>query len=73
VLLRTKDVLQKTGISRQILYRYITAGLIQEASVTATGRRLFSPDVIKKIELIQSVHRSGYTLRDIKDIFFRRR
>ena len=30
MLLKTKDVLKETGISRQMLYRYITAGLIRE-------------------------------------------
>ena len=67
--LRTKEVLEKTGISRQMLYRYITAGLIREEKVTPTGRRVFAPDVIKKIALIRRVNESGYALRDIKDIF----
>ena len=72
-LLRTKEVLEKTGITRQMLYRYITAGLIEEAERTKTGRLLFSPDVVKRIELIRRVNSGGYPLREIKDIFFRRR
>ncbi len=70
--LRTKEVLDRTGISRQMLYRYITAGLIREQEVTPAGRRLFAPDVIKKIEIIRLVNESGYALRDIKEIFFDR-
>jgi DNA-binding transcriptional MerR regulator len=73
MLLRTKEVLREAGISRQMLYRYITAGLIRESVVTDTGRRLFSPDVIKEIQLIRRINESGYPLRDIRDIFFRRR
>lgn len=72
MLLRTKDVLEQTGISRQMLYRYITAGLIEESEVTPTGRRLFSPEVVTKIQLIRSTNDGDYTLRDIRDIFFRR-
>ena len=72
MLLRTKDVLSLTGISRQMLYRYITAGLIEEETVTSTGRRLFSPDVVKRIALIRRVNDRDYTLRDIREIFFRR-
>ena len=68
--LRTKEVLELTGISRQMLYRYITAGLIREEEVTATGRRVFASDVVKKIEIIRRINESGYALRDIKDIFF---
>jgi DNA-binding transcriptional MerR regulator len=55
-----------------MLYRYITAGLIKEKAMTPTGRRLFAPDVIKRIELIRLVNDSGYALREIREIFFRR-
>lgn len=72
VALRTKDVLRLTGISRQTLYRYITAGLVTEAERTAAGRRLFSADVVKRIALIRSINESGYALREIKEIFMRR-
>jgi DNA-binding transcriptional MerR regulator len=69
--LRTREILEATGITHQILYRYITLGLIQEEKVTGTGQRLFSPRTIGAIHLIQRLNRSGYTLRDIKDIFFK--
>jgi DNA-binding transcriptional MerR regulator len=72
VSLKTKEVLDQTGISRQMLYRYITAGLIREEEVTGSGRRVFADDVIKKIEIIRRLNESGYALRDIKDIFFDR-
>lgn len=72
-LLKTKEVLDQTGISRQMLYRYITAGLIEEAEITPTGRRLFSPEVVKTIELIRQVNESGYALRDIGDIFLKKK
>ncbi|HNS00633.1 MAG TPA: tyrosine--tRNA ligase [Planctomycetota bacterium] len=67
--LRTKEVLARTGISRQMLYRYIMAGLIREEEVTATGRRLFAPDVVEKIRLIRHVNESGYPLKDLKETF----
>ena len=73
MLLRTRDVLKETGISRQMLYRYITAGLIEEEAVTPTGRRLFSPAVVRQIALIRQVNDSGYALREIREIFFRRK
>ena len=70
-LLRTSEVLRRAGISRQVLYRYITLGLIQEAQVTASGQRLFHPRVVRWIELIRSLNDTGYALRDIRDTFFR--
>jgi hypothetical protein len=70
-LIRTSEVLRLTGISHQVLYRYITLGLVEPSSTAESGQRLFHPMVVDLIELIQSLNESGYTLRDIKDIFFK--
>jgi DNA-binding transcriptional MerR regulator len=71
-LLRTAEVLERTGITHQILYRYITLGLIEPASTTEKGLRFFHPNVILLIEIIKSISRDGgYSLRDLKDIFFK--
>jgi len=69
--LKTREILQETGITHQILYRYITLGLIAEEESTKTGQRLFSPYTVGAIRLIQRLNQTGYTLRDIKDIFFK--
>ena len=69
--LRTREILEATGITHQILYRYITLGLIEEARTTQTGQRLFHERTIPAIRLIQRLNQSGYTLRDIKEIFFK--
>lgn len=68
---KTKDILDATGITHQILYRYITLGLIEEAETTEAGQRLFAPKTIAAIRLIQRLNQTGYTLRDIKEIFFK--
>jgi hypothetical protein len=70
-LLRTAEVLEKTRITHQVLYRYITLGLIEPARTTETGVRLFHPDVVHLIEIVKSLNQSGYSLRDMKDIFFK--
>ena len=69
-LLRTAEVLERTGITHQILYRYITLGLIEPALVKESGFRLFHPDVVPLIETIKNLNRR-YSLRDIKEIYFR--
>lgn len=70
-LLRTADVLRATGITHQVLYRYVTLGLIEAADFTPRGQRLFHPNVVTLIEVIKSLNRSGYSLRDMKEIFFK--
>ena len=72
-LYRTAEVLRATGISRQVLYRYITLGFITPAEVTDTGRRLFDESVFGRLELIRELNQSGYTLQEIRETFFRRR
>ena len=69
--LKTKDILRETGITHQVLYRYVTMGLIQEAETGQGGHRMFTPETVGAIKLIQRLNQSGYTLRDIKDIFFK--
>ena len=69
--LKTKDVLEATGITHQILYRYVTLGLVQERQLKDSGHRLFAPETVGAIKLIKRLNQSGYTLRDIKEIFFK--
>jgi hypothetical protein len=69
-LLKTSEILKRTGITHQVLYRYVTVGLIEPALETETGQRFFKPSVVPLIRLIQSCNQSGYTLRDLKDTFF---
>ena len=69
--IRAGEVLKRAGISHQVLYRYVTQGLIQEAGQTKGGQRLYHPRVVYLIERIQGLSNSGYSLRDIKDIFFK--
>jgi DNA-binding transcriptional MerR regulator len=67
--LATGEVLERTGITRQQLYTYLNAGLISEAGRTTGGRLRFRPTVIERVQLIQQLNASGYTLRDIRETF----
>lgn len=68
-LLRTGEVLRRAGISRQVLYRYIQLELVTPAVLTESGRHLFAESVFRQIDMIRSLNDSGYTLRDIREIF----
>ena len=70
-LLKTREVLEATGLTHQVLYRYITLGLIEPAAITETGLRLFHPNIITLIQIIKSLNQSGYSLQHMKEIFFK--
>ncbi len=70
-LLKTGEVLKRSGVSREVFYRYLTMGLIRPARTSAGGHNLFDESVFTRLELIQSLNASGFTLRDIKDIYFK--
>ena len=69
-LLRTAEVLSRAQITHQVLYRYITLGLIEPAQTTPSGLRLFHPKVVALIKVIKDLN-ERYSLRDMKDIFFK--
>jgi DNA-binding transcriptional MerR regulator len=70
-LYKTGEVLKRAGISREVFYRYLTVGLVKPARLSPGGHNLFSESVFRHIKLIQRLNASGFTLRDIKDIYFR--
>ena len=72
-LLKTGEVAGRAGVSRQIIHIYTTMGLIKEERKTPSGYRLFSKNVLKRIEIIRELVRTGYTLRDVKEIFLKQR
>ena len=68
-LLRIGTAAEKAGISRQMLQYYVMVGLIKPAGKSPYGQRLFDQKSISRIKLIRKLNRSGYTLRDIREIF----
>jgi DNA-binding transcriptional MerR regulator len=65
-------VIAQTGITHQVLYRYITLGLIEPVRTTPTGLRYFRPNVVALIGLIRSLTEDRrYSLRELKEIFFK--
>ncbi len=72
-LMKTQEVLERAGISRQMLYLYTTMGMIEPAKKTAAGHGLFDETTLARLKIIRDAVATGYTLRDIKEIFFTRR
>ena len=71
-LVRIGAAAQKAGISRQALQYYVMLGLVKPAGKSPAGQRLFDKESINRIKLIRKLNRSGYTLRDIREIFLAR-
>ena len=59
------------SVTRHVIHMYLTLGLIEPAEQTPSGHNLFDASVFKRLELIERLKKSGYTLRDIKEIFFK--
>jgi len=64
---------EKAGVSRQSLQYYLMVGLLEPTEVSPTGRRLFDGKAIERIRLIKQLNETGYTLRDIRELFLQGR
>ncbi len=71
-LYKTGEILKRSGLSREVFYRYLNIGLIKEAAQTKGGHNLFDESIFARLTLIQQLNQAnGYPLRDIKEIFFK--
>ena len=68
-LMRIGPTAAGAGVSRQTLQYYVLVGLVKPACKSSSGQRLFDKKAIPRIKLIRKLNRSGYTLRDIREIF----
>lgn len=68
-LYKSAEVVKKAAITRQMLYTYTTMGLVEEARKTPTGHKLYAESIFRRLKLIHDLHDSGYTLRDIQELF----
>ena len=67
--LKTSDLIEQSGLTRQMIYEYINFGLIREVKRTEAGHRLFGQHSVTEAKLVHQLSESGYTLRAIRDIF----
>jgi len=70
-LYKIGEVMEKSGLSRQVIHNYTLLGLIRPAEKTAAGHRLYSENVFKRLKLVRELVQSGMTLRDIAQTYFR--
>ncbi len=69
-LMKTSEVLSRSGITRPMLYLYTTMGLVKPVKRTAAGHALYDETVLTHLRIIRTAVETGYTLRDVKEVFF---
>ena len=71
-LMRISQAAQAAGVSKQTVEYYILLGLVKPRKVEGKKGRYFDSLLIKRIQLIRELNETGYTLRDIREIYLRR-
>lgn len=70
--IRISAAAKEAGVSKQTIEYYIMLGLITPRRAKGRPGRYFDPLLIKRIRLIRQLNESGYTLRDIREIYLKR-
>jgi DNA-binding transcriptional MerR regulator len=72
-LLRIGEAARAAGVSRQTVQYYIMVGLLKPIRRPGRRERYFDESLVRRIRLIRELNESGYTLRDIRETYLRRR
>ena len=62
------EVIEESGLSRQVIHNYTQLELIDEAKRTSSGHRLYLEKVFLRLEKIKKLKSKGKTLLEIKKI-----
>ncbi|MCZ7647063.1 MAG: MerR family transcriptional regulator [Planctomycetota bacterium] len=72
-LVKAGELARRTGLTRQALHVYVQMGLLEPAGTTQGGQRLFDEAAEGRVRLIRKLCSTGYTLKDIREIFLKSR
>ena len=67
-LFRIGEVMEYSGLSRQVIHNYTQLELIPEAKRTPSGHRLYAEGVFERIKKIKKLQSQGKTLLQIKKV-----
>ena len=69
--LRISEAAKSAGVSRQTVEYYIMLGLVEPIRIREgdRNRRFFDEEAIRRIKLVRKLNKSGYTLRDIREVY----
>jgi len=69
-LLYLGSAAKAAGISTQSLQYYLLVGLVEPSAYSRGGRQLFNEKTVSRIRIIHQLNKTGYPLREIRNIFF---
>ena len=69
--MRISAAAHAAGVSKQTVEYYIMIGLITPVRLPDRKGRFFDSALIKRIKLIRQLNESGYTLRDIREVYLK--
>lgn len=72
-LMRISQAARSAGVSKQTVEYYIMIGLVSPIRRRGTKGRFFDEEIVKRIRIIRRLNTSGYTLRSIRETYFRKR
>ncbi len=72
-LMRISQAAQAAEISKQTIEYYVMLGLIEPIRTEGKRGRFFDAELIRRIQLINQLNESGYTLRAIRETFLSER
>jgi len=68
-LLQLGAAAKAAGVSTQSLQYYLLVGLIEPTACSPGGRQLFNEKAVDRIRIIHQLNKTGYPLREIRNIF----
>jgi DNA-binding transcriptional MerR regulator len=71
-LFKLSELARLTDTTRQTIQYYLMLELIKENQRTVGGQRLFDKSHVQKVKLIRKLNQSGYSLRDIRELFLKK-
>ncbi len=70
-LMKLSALVKASGLSRQTIQYYLMLGLMKESARTPGGHRLFDKSAVERAKLINKLNKTGYSLRDIRELFLK--
>jgi len=71
-LMRISPAAEAAGVSKQTIEYYIMLGLIDPIRPVGSRGRFFDEALVQRIQLIHQMNQSGYTLRDIREVYLKK-
>ncbi|KKL64228.1 hypothetical protein LCGC14_2167140 [marine sediment metagenome] len=72
-LMKLGEAALAAAVSKQTIEYYIMLGLVNPITPPGTRRRFFDKKIIQRIRLIRELNDTGYTLREIRQTWLKRR